>query len=154
VKSYDTAALVAMVRESEARFPFEGCGLVFSASGGPLRVQAMENVLDRYHERLPERFPRTSAQGYFMDPLALMQALDEAGGRGETLWAIFHSHVEVGSYFSDEDRALAFGPDGSPLFPGVAYVVLSVRSGRCDAAKAFELGTDGTVDEQTLVLRT
>jgi [CysO sulfur-carrier protein]-S-L-cysteine hydrolase len=139
-----------MVREAEARYPNEGCGLVFAGADGRLRVQAMENVLDRYHARRPDRFPRTSARGYLIDPLAQLGALEQAAARGETLRAIFHSHVEVGAYFSEEDRAMAFGPDGSPLLSQVEYLVLSVRAGRCDAARAYALGTDSSVREQTL----
>jgi [CysO sulfur-carrier protein]-S-L-cysteine hydrolase len=152
MKTYDSAAIAAMVGEAEARYPHEGCGLLFASAQGSLRVQPMANVLDRYHARLPDRFPRTSAQGYLIDPIAQMQALEEAAQQGESLHAIFHSHVEVGAYFSDEDRGLAFDPEGDPLFPGVEYVVLSVRSGRCDGLKAYELGTDGAVREQTLAL--
>jgi len=147
---YDAAAVQAMVREVEARYPSEGCGLVFAVKGGGLRVQPMENVIDRYHARRPDRFPRTSAQGYLIDPMAQLSALEEAERRGEALCAIFHSHVEVGAYFSDEDRALAFGPDGSPLFPAVEYLVLSVKGGKCDVLKAYAFGTDSSVREQVL----
>jgi proteasome lid subunit RPN8/RPN11 len=152
MRTYDGAALRAMAREGEARYPREGCGLVFVSPDGVLRVQPMENVLDRYHARLPDRFPRTSERGYLIDPRAQLEALEQAEGRGEALCAVFHSHVEVGAYFSEEDRAMAFGADGSPLFLGVDYLVLSVRGGQCDAVKLFKLGTDSAVSEQTLLL--
>ena len=148
---YSGELLRALIAESEARSPDEACGLVFEGPTGP-RVQPIANALDRYHARDPNAFPRTARTGYFMDPKEQLAALEAAEQAGERLCAIFHSHVEVGAYFSDEDRAMALTDEGEPLQPGVEYLVLSVRGGRCDAVKGFKLLGGGQSSERDLPL--
>jgi proteasome lid subunit RPN8/RPN11 len=139
-----------LVAEAERCYPREACGLIFDGSAGP-RVQPMENVIDRYHQRDPQRFPRTSATGYLIDPLRQLAALEAAEQAGERLLSVFHSHVEVGAYFSEEDRAMALTEGGVPLLPGVSYLVLSVRRGRCDDLREFQF-SDGRFEERVLPL--
>jgi proteasome lid subunit RPN8/RPN11 len=67
-----------------------------------------------------------------MDPKALLSAMQE----GE-LWAIVHSHPDVGTYFSKEDKDMALGGGEEPLWPGVRYLVVSVRAGRVDGARIY-----------------
>jgi hypothetical protein len=43
----------------------------------------------------------------------------------------------VGVYFSKEDQRQALMDDGEPLWPGVRYLVVSVRSGNVDGASFF-----------------
>lgn len=96
----------------------------------------MANAYDAYHARDPLRFPRTSRTAYAFDSreyLKISQAADESG---ETIGCIFHSHVDVGAYFSAEDRAMA-APDNEPLLPGVAYVVIAVDDGKASAIRLF-----------------
>ena len=59
----------------------------------------MENMQDRYHERDPFDIRRTASNRLTMHPLKLNDAVDRAGG----LLVIWHSHCEVGAYFSEED---------------------------------------------------
>jgi [CysO sulfur-carrier protein]-S-L-cysteine hydrolase len=140
----------ALVAEAERCYPKEACGLIFEGPKGA-RVVPMENVIDRYHERDPQRFPRTGATGYLIDPLRQLAALEAAERDGERLISVFHSHVEVGAYFSEEDRAMALTDGGAPLLPGVSYLVLSVRRGRCDDLREFRLA-DGRFEETVLAL--
>jgi proteasome lid subunit RPN8/RPN11 len=49
--------------------------------------------------------------------------------------AIYHSHIEVGAYFSDED-ARAAAPDGELLYP-VEYLVVDVRQDGVHGAALF-----------------
>ncbi len=99
-------------------------------------VHAMDNVYDRYRDADPGAYPRDARTAYLMDPgqqEGLCQALEETG---TPLACVFHSHVDVGAYFSEEDQKAALW-DGEPLLPGVEYLVLSAREGGVDAAKAF-----------------
>jgi len=140
----------ALVAEAERCYPKEACGLVFEGPGGT-RVAPMENVIDRYHQRDPERFRRTSATAYLIDPLRQLAALEAAERAGERLLSVFHSHVDVGSYFSEEDRAMALTEGGIPLLPDVSYLVLSVRQGRCDDLREFRFSA-GRFEETVLPL--
>ncbi|HZH04765.1 MAG TPA: M67 family metallopeptidase [Myxococcaceae bacterium] len=129
--------LTEMKRHLEAAYPDEGCGLILRGPGpDELRVRPMRNVYDRYHAQDPERFPRTSRTAYLFDPREWMQVTEEAEVVGAQVACIFHSHGDVGAYFSDEDKAMA-APDGEPLFPEVSYLVVAVDAGKVTGAKLF-----------------
>lgn len=128
--------LSPILRHLEAAYPNEGCGLVFRGADGTLRVQPMQNAYDRYHAVDPQTYPRTARTAYTFDGREHLRVSREAEARGETLTCIFHSHADVGAYFSAEDEAMA-APGGEPLYPGVAYLVVAVDKGRTTAAKIF-----------------
>ena len=117
-----------------ASYPNEACGLFIGRSWDAAELVLMENIQDKYHSRDPERYPRTSRTAYLIHPLKLMEHVERAGG----LLGIWHSHCEVGAYFSDEDVKVALGGGDAPLWPGTAYIVMSCRSQRVDGAKCFE----------------
>lgn len=131
---FDPDQLRLIVQRAEAAYPNEGCGLIVGRAWADARLVETENLYDRYHQRDPERYPRTNATAYLIHPLKLMQAVEEAGG----LLAIWHSHADVGAYFSAEDVRVALGGGDAPLWPGTAYLVVSCRQGRVDALKRFD----------------
>lgn len=136
------AELGAIARHLESVYPDEGCGLILRTQDGRHRSVLMANAYDRYHARDPEHFPRTARTAYLFDPkewLAVSEAVDRAG---ESVACVFHSHADVGAYFSAEDREMA-APDGFPVLPGVSYLVVAVDSGRARAAKLFWWNGDG-----------
>jgi len=113
----------------------EVCGFVVRR-GGRLEVLPIPNAADRYHERDPERFPRTSRDGYLMDPRAQLAVLEDLAARGGEVAAVWHSHVEAGAYFSAKDRADAV-VDGVQQVPGAEYLVFGVRGGRVAEARRY-----------------
>ena len=119
----------------KSTYPFEGCGVVF-AKAGARRVVPMPNVYDKYHARSPETYPRTSRTAYLFEPLAFSRLLEQAEAQGEALEFIFHSHCDVGAYFSAEDSAMA-APEGQPLYPNTGYLVVAVDQGAVTAVKLF-----------------
>jgi adenylyltransferase/sulfurtransferase len=119
----------------QSTYPEEGCGVVF-AKDGARRVVAMPNVYDKYAKRSPQTYPRTNKTAYLFEPLKFSQLLEAAEAGGETLELIFHSHCDVGSYFSAEDSAMA-APDGVPLYPHTSYLVVAVDKGAVTASKVF-----------------
>jgi proteasome lid subunit RPN8/RPN11 len=138
----DVLARIAALCEADPER--EVCGFVVRRAG-TLEVVPVENVADRYHALDTERFPRTSRESYLMDPRALLRVhedLDEAGG---DLVAVWHSHVEVGAYFSPKDRADAL-VDGAPLLPGTEYLVVGVSGGRAHEVKRFRFEAGGFVE--------
>lgn len=124
-----------LLRHLEVAYPKEGCGVILSTPGGHALVP-MENAYDRYKAVDPEGFPRSSHTAYFFDPREWMRVLTRADSEGATVSCIVHSHADVGSYFSAEDRAMA-APDGHPLFPGVSYLVVAVDGGRATRANLY-----------------
>ncbi len=138
---YPREILAAVVEQAEAAYPRECCGILAGYRRRDGRVEVvsvhqMENVYDRYHAADPAAYPRDARTAYLMDPRQqsrLMEAL-EAGGTPPV--CIYHSHVDVGAYFSEEDeRAALF--DGAPLYPDVEYLVVGVEAGRATEARAF-----------------
>jgi proteasome lid subunit RPN8/RPN11 len=127
--------LRAAIAHCEAAYPNEGCGLLLQTAGGVV-AKLMKNAMDRYHQRDPVRFPRTSATAYLFDPREQMETFESADRSGDRIFCIFHSHPDRGAYFSEEDQRSAL-VDGKPLLPGVEYLVISVRSGRTDELKLF-----------------
>ena len=118
--------LPAIVGECLRCHPAEACGLVLAGSKGALRFVAIENIAGSAAGS--NTSSRTLRDGYVMDPKAMMAALQSADDAGESLAVIVHSHPEVGAYFSSEDKDMALGGGAEPLWPGVDYLVVSVRS--------------------------
>ena len=116
-------------------YPAEGCGLVFAAAAGALSFKPIANIAGSAEARATSS--RTGRDGYVMDPKALLSALDTVERAGGRLYAIVHSHPDVGAYFSTEDRDMALGGGEEPLWPDVRYLVVSVRSGTVDRAVLY-----------------
>ncbi len=129
-------ALLQIVAHLESTYPSEGCGLVLEGSPAGQQVVPMRNAYDRYHQKDPERFPRTSATAYLFDPLEWLRVSEQADRDARQVAVVFHSHCDVGAYFSAEDQAMA-APEGEPLLPGVAYLVVAVDGRKASGAKLF-----------------
>jgi proteasome lid subunit RPN8/RPN11 len=120
----------------EAAYPREGCALIFEEKDGGFTQESMENVYDKYHRLDPIRFPRDSKTAYKLDELKVHRLIESGESRGARLAVIVHSHCDVGAYFSAEDRQVA-APDGTPLWPGVSYLVVAVDGGRATGARMY-----------------
>lgn len=127
----------------EKAYPVEGCGLILEQDG-EYRVLECENLADKYHEMDPDKFPRTAREFYVIDPMEFVRAEK----RGERVAVIFHSHADVGDYFSDEDVDAATLPRDSdddplePSHPGVDYLVVSTREEGADHATLFRFDAE------------
>ncbi len=140
----DAAVWQPIAAEVVRGYPTETCGLVVRQPGGQLRAIVCPNLQDRYHALDPQEFPRTSRTAYKLNERVIAKSAD----LGEQLMAIWHSHCDAGAYFSGEDVRCA-APAGQPLYPGVAYLVLSVLGGELRAAALyhFDAATAGFVAE-------
>jgi proteasome lid subunit RPN8/RPN11 len=128
----DGAIAAAIAAHITAYYPREACGLLLAGEAGP-RAELADNLADKYHALDPDAYPRTAERAYVLDPLLIARA----ERRGERLVAIFHSHVRVGAYFSEEDVRQALSPfDDGPLYPGVDYVVFDAQD---DGVRGFEV---------------
>ncbi len=138
---YGQAVLRQIAEACEADPTREACGFVVRR-GGALEVVQVQNVADQYHGYDAAAFPRTSRDSYLMDPRALLCVQEDAAVTGGEIVAVWHSHVEVGAYFSAKDRADAV-VDGIQLVPGADYLVFSVQSGRAVEGKCFHYEAGG-----------
>lgn len=129
------------IAHCEAAYPNEGCGVFLRRPDGRLLARPMANVIDKYHAKDPKRFPRTSRTAYLFDPREQMEVFDGAA----KVECVFHSHADVGAYFSDEDKRMAV-MDGQPVLPGVSYLVISVRQ-RADDLKLFTWNGSNFLEE-------
>jgi len=129
------ALIPTIATHVESTYPEEGCGVVFKGAHG-LRAVPLKNVYDKYHARFPAEFPRTNKTAYRIDELELQKAIEAAEQQGETLVCVFHSHCDVGAYFSKEDSDMA-APDGIEMRPGLKWLVVAVDKGKVATYRLF-----------------
>lgn len=134
----EPAQLHTIIAWLERAYPDEGCGLVVEHADSSVEVICCENLANHYHAQDPAAYPQTSRSFYVIDPLVILRAQR----RGAKLRLIFHSHADVGDYFSEDDVLGALLPGvgdepPSPSYPGTDYLVVSVRGGAADRAQIF-----------------
>jgi proteasome lid subunit RPN8/RPN11 len=134
-----------MLREIYAHarqtYPEECCGFLI----GPRdtaeidEVRPCENQQNRYHALDPEHFPRTAREAYYLGGKDL-RFLVESVASPRPVKIIYHSHPDVGAYFSAEDTRAALGrePDDTaePLYP-VDHIVIDAQIDHIAGAKMF-----------------
>lgn len=129
--------------DAEARAAFgrdeESCGLLLGPAAEPLLVDAivpMENRANKLHELDPETYPRTGRMYFDIDPLKFERTVREGEGSGRPVKVLYHSHLDVGAYFSETDADAATMGGEAPSYD-LAYLVTSVRGGVVDDRKLF-----------------
>jgi proteasome lid subunit RPN8/RPN11 len=125
----------SMLAHSARAYPAEACGFVVADSDGAIvEAIAVANAADRLHLEQPEEFTRGSANGYVMDPMEQLRVERRVTERRLQILGTYHSHIDVGCYFSKEDirRALMFG---QPLF--TLYIVTDAQRDGARIAKAY-----------------
>jgi [CysO sulfur-carrier protein]-S-L-cysteine hydrolase len=137
-----TKAVMDRVDE-EARAAFgrdeESCGLLLGPAREPLLVDAvvpMENRANKLHALDPETYPRTGRMYFDLDPLKFERAVRAGEGDGRPVKVLYHSHLDVGAYFSETDAQAATMGGDAPSYD-LAYLVTSVRAGVVDDRKLF-----------------
>lgn len=145
--------LAEIAAECRLRHPAEACGLLFADAADALSFVPIPNIAGT--KAAAGTSARTGRDGYVMDPKRMMQAMDAAESKGGRLVAIVHSHPDVGAYFSKEDRDMALGGGEEPLWPGVDYLVVSVRAAAAgpavDDARSYRWNPVGRVFDETKI---
>ena len=129
----DAEACAAFARDEES------CGLLLGPISDPLLVDAilpMENRANKLHELDPETYPRTGRMYFDLDPLKFERSVREGEGSGRPVKVLYHSHLDVGAYFSETDAQAATMGGDAPSYD-LAYLVTSVRAGVVDDRKLF-----------------
>ena len=131
-------AIYAHARET---YPDECCGFLMAPQGSPAidEVRPCVNEQNRYHALDPQRFPRTAREAYYLGGKDLRFLLESVSSQ-RPVKIIYHSHPDVGAYFSAEDTRAALGrePDDSaePLYP-VDHIVIDAQADHVAEAKLF-----------------
>jgi [CysO sulfur-carrier protein]-S-L-cysteine hydrolase len=117
----------------------EACGYVTGPATDPLladRAVPMPNLANKYHRLDPEAYPRQGNTYFLLDSRKFQLAIEAGRGDGHPVKILWHSHLDVGAYFSETDAAAANMGGSEPANP-LAYLVTSVRSGVVDDHKLF-----------------
>jgi len=93
----------------EGAYPEEACGVLVGPPEEPLatRVEPCRNIQNELHAQDPAAHPRDARTAYRIDPRDLFELVRGVRAEGLEMKAIFHSHADVGAYFSDEDQRQA-----------------------------------------------
>jgi proteasome lid subunit RPN8/RPN11 len=132
-------ALREIVRQSEAGYPEEICGAVIGRGGAAetYEVRPLPNIANREAPRSADGTLRDARTAYFVDPVAECRLLRELDEDGRQIIAFYHSHPDADAYFSALDRECALIGGREPWWPGVDYLVVSVRQGQAADAAVF-----------------
>ena len=121
-------------------YPDECCGII-TGDGSNQAVHKCENIQNKLHAEDPERYPRDARTAYFIDRKVFEGIISSARKQGKEVIALYHSHPEHESYFSEEDVA-AQTVFGQPEFPEALHAVISVRNGKIHDMKWFKWDSD------------
>lgn len=129
--------------DEEARAAYgrdeESCGLLLGPTAEALVVDAIvpfENRANKLHRLDPETYPRTGRMYFDIDPLKFERAVKEGEGNGRPVKVLYHSHLDVGAYFSETDAQAATMGGDEPAYD-LAYLVTSVKKDGVDDRKLF-----------------
>ncbi|MCG5055698.1 MAG: Mov34/MPN/PAD-1 family protein [Myxococcales bacterium] len=129
-------ALALLYAHARRDYPKECCGIVFGPKDSDLatRAQACRNIQDELHAEDPAQFPRDARTAYNFDAGDIFKLQKSLRG-DEPAKIIYHSHANVGAYFSDTDQAAARMGD-EPAYP-VEYLVIDAQAHGVEGAVQF-----------------
>ncbi len=130
------AALALVYRHAAETYPNECCGFI-RASG---QVHRAVNDQDRLHAEDSATWPRTAREAYSLAAPDLY-LLGSSVCSPDPAIVVYHSHLDVGAYFSEKDAADALY-EGKPIYE-VDYLVVDVRQARPQGAKLFRFADPG-----------
>ena len=118
----------------------EACGYIDGPVSDPLladRAVELENLANKYHRADPEGHPRTGHDYFKINALKFERALSEGEASGRPVKVFFHSHLDCGAYFSEEDAAsMTMGAESGPSYE-LCYLVTAVDRGEVTAHRLF-----------------
>jgi proteasome lid subunit RPN8/RPN11 len=127
--------LLEVFQHARECYPEECCGLLVGEDWAHPHVVRCANVQNARVARGESELD--AARAFWIDEQELLHALRSADVSGERLLAVYHSHVDTEAYLSHTDLSAALGPDGQPLYPGSAQLVVSVRDSGPGGAALF-----------------
>ncbi len=116
--------------------PEECCGLLTGKREGRFdAVHRCRNEMTRLHRQDPVAHPRGGERAFHMNEYDYMRVQEEADAAGRRVIGVYHSHLEAGAYFSEDDQKSAL-QELYP-FPKVDHIVISVVDRAVKEVAAF-----------------
>ncbi|MCC3410389.1 MAG: Mov34/MPN/PAD-1 family protein [Microcoleus sp. PH2017_29_MFU_D_A] len=110
-------------------YPDECCGLILEKG-----IRSCKNIQNQLHQSDPVTYPRSAREGFVFsseDSLFLSRNIASVN----PVKAIYHSHPDVGAYFSNEDKKNALF-DGKPIYP-VDHLIIDIQRDEIICSKLF-----------------
>ena len=127
----------------EARLAYgrdeESCGFLVGPGDQGRRIDGIVPMVNRanaLHRLDPEQYPRTGRTYFDIDSMKFEKEIRRGEVEGRPVKVLYHSHLDVGAYFSATDAEVAKMGQGEPPWD-LAYLVTSVRGGKVDDRKLF-----------------
>jgi proteasome lid subunit RPN8/RPN11 len=114
-------------------------------------VMPMVNRANQLHALDPVAYPRTGRMYFDIDSMKFQRAIEQGHASERPVKVLYHSHLDVGAYFSDTDAQVALMGGSEPPF-NLAYLVTSVRAGEVDDHALFVWADGGFVRSPLEVL--
>jgi len=127
-------ALAEIYQHAEDTYPAECCGFARDS-----HVTRCVNVIDQLAKSMPADFTRSASTGYAFGA-ADLRDLAESFDEDDPVRLIYHSHPDVGSYFSEEDHRHAVA-EGAPVYP-VRHLVVDATTDGVQGSRLFEFCAD------------
>ncbi|MEC9068730.1 MAG: PLP-dependent transferase [SAR324 cluster bacterium] len=124
-------------------YPEESCGFIvgnLDDAESLETVHPMRNIMNELHEKDPEQYPRTGRDGYMIDPREHMKLERSLKKEGKQIKVIYHSHPDVGAYFSEKDKEDALW-NGNARYPGITFLVCATNQGKAGDAILVDFNT-------------
>ena len=125
-------------------YPEETCGFITGNRDDPDSLETvwpMRNIMNELHDKDPAQYPRTARDGYVIDPLEQLKLERSLKKEGKEIKVIYHSHPDVGAYFSEKDKEDALW-NGKARYPGVKFLVCGTTRGKPDGEIIADFNQD------------
>ncbi len=113
-------------------YPEESCGFIVGSLDDVESLETvypMRNIMNELHKEDPKQYPRTGRDGYMIDPREHMKLENFLKKIGKQIKVIYHSHPDVGAYFSEKDKEDALW-NGNARYPGIIFLVCATNKGK------------------------
>ena len=127
------AVLAEIYLHAQQGYPEEVCGFILGR-GDEAEVHRCDNRQNDLHREDPVTFSRDARTAYNLGPKDLL-LLDKSFRSSRPVTILYHSHCDVGAYFSEEDKRAAT-PFGEPLYP-IDYLVIDAQQNGIVGSKLF-----------------
>lgn len=127
-----------VVKHAMQHYPDEACGMLIGQKGQDSVSEFIpcKNIYNEMHAQYPDTYSRTAKTAYLIDTKEQQKIFEDAEDTGMEVKVVYHSHTDHDAYFSEEDRLVA-APWGEPMYPGIAYLVISVWKGQLKEINEF-----------------